>query len=187
MYKKNELITIVMILISTLFVPNIAFSLEKAAQNIDAENFAAMISKVNAIVADFGNRLKGIKIGDISGVSVPEPLKSVTIDQYIKYGAKTTEGVVFYAEKGKLVPAKTAVSMEYTVKTKDASTITNLIKEKFNDFYKEIAPVLTDIANNLKEYPIRLESVSLEMAPLGVGGNITIGVNYDSPVFGKKK
>ncbi len=138
-------------------------------------------------LADFGDKLKRTKIGDMSEALVSGPLKTVTLDQYVKYGAKTNEGTVIYTEKGVAVPAKTADSMVHVIKAEDEAKITKYLLEKFSDFYKEIAPVLTDICKNLKNSPVRLEGVNIEMAPFGIGGSITIGINYDSSIFGQEK
>lgn len=184
MLKKCEAIIMIVAMIGILSL-HTAFSQEKVTEDVNGENFATMISKVNEKVADFGDKLKRTRLGDIS--KIPDPLGTVAIDQYVKYGTKTAEGTVIYMENGKPVPTRTPISTMDIVSTAHGDEITKFILEAFDNFYKKILPVLTDTCKVLKDSPVRLDSISIEMAPFGVGGSVTIGVNYDSSVFVKEK
>ncbi len=175
--------------VSILLTPYTTFSQEKITGDIDAENFASMMTKINAIVADFGDKLKKTKIGDIPWVSIAEPLKSVTLDEYVMHGTKTAQGTVIYlGKKQEVVPAmQAAVGIAHLVKPVAEKGILEFLKNRYNEFYKEIAPVLTNIGKNLKDSPVRLNSLSIEIAPFGIGGTVTVEINYESPVFEKKK
>lgn len=186
MFKKYELIIkILALVLGTLFIPYTAFSQEGVTENIEAEDFVVMMPEVNKKIADFGDEFQRTKIGDISGVSLPKPLSNIPVDQYVKYGSKTDEGTVIYIEKGIAVPSKTDSSLTYVVRAENESRIRKYLLDQFNNFYEEIATVLIDIGKDLKKSPVRLNSISVEMAPLGIGGSITIEVNYESPIFGE--
>ena len=74
-------------------------------------------------------------------------------------------------------------SQELAVFEKIYPKVTDWIIEEYHKFYKEIYPHLREIARDLKDAPVRLGSVSVDIKPFGLGCSLSLDLNYDSPVF----
>ena len=61
--------------------------------------------------------------------------------------------------------------------------VTEWLNNEYQGFYKKIYPILKEIALKAKDSPVRLGSVSVNIAPLGIGGSLTIDINYGSSAF----
>ena len=61
--------------------------------------------------------------------------------------------------------------------------VTEWLNNEYQEFYRRIYPILKEIALKAKDSPVRLGSVSVNITPLGIGGSLTIDINYGSSVF----
>lgn len=63
------------------------------------------------------------------------------------------------------------------------------IIEQYNKLYEKIYLCLKETLYIMKDSPIRLGSIAIDVAPLGIGATLTIDINYDSSsfLFFKKK
>jgi hypothetical protein len=176
-------IKFILLIGTLLLIPCSIFPQEKVADQAGVENFGAMISKINSMVVKFGNELKATRVSNIT--KMPGPLAGITLGEYQKFGTTASGGTEFFLRNDILVPPGTPYTTTQIIPQKVNWEIIDWITRKYNDFYKEIYPVLTETCRALKNSPVRLENVSIELAPLGIGGSVTIGVNYESPWFGK--
>jgi hypothetical protein len=175
----------VWLILATLLGPHTALS-QDITGSFDAEGFANSLSNVNKLVVRFSNELKTTRIGEIPGVTLDKPLSRLMIDEYQTYGTRTGAGIVVNLAGGRAVSPQTPGAKRDLVPTSAAEKITDFLIERFDHFYRELAPILKEIGEKAKDFPVRLSDVTISVAPLGLGGNITIEINYDSPMLLRK-
>ena len=186
MFKEYARLIIKLALVACFLIPNPAFSQEKAAESIDAESIAKMMKEVSALAATFGDKLKVKKIGEVTEGA--GKLGDLTLEQYFKYGTMTAQGTSFFLQKGTIpVGEMTAGTTTFTLTKADHEDLVKWLLNEYEKFYKAVVILLADIAEKVKDLPVRLDGVSVELAPFGVGASITVGINYDSPTFKKSK
>ncbi len=184
MLRKCDVIIMWSLMVGMLLLkPCPLFAQERIIEQSDMENFVSTMSKVHSAIAKFAGELKSTKINDIA--KVPEILKGITLDEYQKFGISAPEGTLIYFQNDKPVPPGPVFTTVSIIPRKTNNVISDWLKNKFTDFYREIYPILTDCCKGLRNMPVRLENISIQLAPFGIGGDVTIGVNYESPVFGK--
>lgn len=186
MFGKYSLLRMMLALMFTLILTTKTFSQENTTLSDEEEKSAALMKEVTDMTLIFNDDLKRTKISEITKRSLSPEAKDLTLGEYFEYGIATAGGTAVNLTKALpgLESAKTkAVFLSSDI---DKDIITYLSK-KFEDFYKQIVPVLTKICKALKNSPVRLDGLSLDVAPFGMGGSLSIAVNYESPVFGEKQ
>ncbi|GAG30173.1 unnamed protein product, partial [marine sediment metagenome] len=178
MFKGHAYLIIKIALLVCFLVLNPVFSQVKGAEKIDPESFAKMMKELSALVANFENSVKEKKIGEITEGAANLPY--LTLEQYFKYGNITAQGTTFFIEKGKPEPLPvaemTAASETFTLEKAVYSEIVNWLLNKYEEFYKEVAKTMEDIAKKMKDSPVRLDGVSVHLTLLGTGVSVTIGI-----------
>lgn len=114
-------------------------------------------------------------------------LGGLTLEQYFKYGTMTAQGTSFFLEKGTPLAEMTAGTTTILLSKTVRKEVVKWLLDEYETFYKAVASLMVNIATKIKDFPVRLDDVSVELTPFGVGASFTIGINYDSPTFKESK
>jgi len=136
------------------------------AETAEIEIFQESLSEVTEAIRDFEADIKSTPIHKI----VPKSLPLI--------GSKTYQDFICFSQEPD----------EYDLDERKAFKKISIALEewlllRYREFYKDIYPVLKGLALQAKDLPVRLGSISVNVAPLGIGGSVTIDINYDSSML----
>jgi len=147
------------VLIYVLFLSSIAFAKDDLEES--KLFFQESLGKVNKIIYEFEEKVRKQPLREIltirkMPVSMPPISNDLTIEEYLN---------------------------EKTEDDEYSSEIKKWVLDEYKKLYDEIYPVIVNIGKEMKKSPLRLDTISIEMHPFGIGTTITIQINYDSKIF----